>query len=172
MGLLNRSRADCRDFRLKLEDAASAAPEARNAAELFAAAPPALRDHASSCADCRSSAEDLLAARALLAALPSRAAQPGPWFAPRVMAAIAARTADLNRAGDTWTFLPKLAARLTWASSIALLLASGWLYQRPHSNPPKTVATDITGEPIVENTPPAADDELLLSRVERERAPR
>ncbi len=47
------------------------------------------------------------------------------------MAAIAARKAELSRAADTWTFLPKLAARLTWASAIALLLASGWLYQKP-----------------------------------------
>lgn len=172
MGLLHKDRAECRELRMRLEDAATGAPGARSTSELLAAAPPALRDHASACADCRAAAEDILAARALLAVLPSNAERPGPWFAPRVMAAIAARTAELSRAADTWTFLPRLAARLTWASSVALLLASGWLYQRPHATPPKTVATDITGEPIVENTAPATDDELLFSLAERDKAPR
>lgn len=170
MGLLNKDRADCREVRGKLEDAASAAPEARTVSELLAAAP-ALREHASACKECRSAAEDIVASRALLAALPSYGGQPSPWFAPRVMAAIAARSAELSRAADAWTFLPKLAARLTWASSIALLLASGWLYQRPPSNPPKAVATDITGEPLVDNSAPPSDD-VLLSLVEKDKPPR
>ena len=163
--------SNCREFRAQLEDVASALPGAKSVTELLAGATPALRGHAAACAHCRSAAENILASRALLAVLPA-ASEPGPWFAPRVMAAIAARTAELSRAADAWTFLPKLAARLTWASSIALLLASGWLFQRPHANPPKAVITDIAGDPVVESAPPAADDELLLSRVEREPAPR
>ncbi|HYL62758.1 MAG TPA: hypothetical protein VE077_09060 [Candidatus Methylomirabilis sp.] len=167
MGLLFRKRTACRDFRAQLESAAGAAGRAKDISALLVASP-ALREHSSACADCRAAAEDILASRALLAAIPSSAAQAGPWFAPRVMAAIAARTAELSRAADTWTFLPKLAARLTWASSVALLLASGWLFQRPHPNPPATVATDITGEPVVENPSPATDDDLLFSLAERE----
>jgi hypothetical protein len=169
---LNRGSAECRDFRLQLEDAAGAAPNATNLSELLTAA---LKEHVTTCSDCRAAAENILATRALLAALPSYAATAGPWFAPRVMAAIAARKAELSRAADTWTFLPKLAARLTWASSIALLLASAWLYQRPATMPAtataaKPVATDIVGDPDVE---PAAqtnvDDEFLLSLAEKQR---
>lgn len=171
MGLLEKHGKQCSEFTARLEDAAVVAPGATDIEELLESAPE-LRGHASSCSSCRAAAEDILASRALLAALPSSAAQPGPWFARRVMAAIAARTAELSSAADTWTFLPKLAARLTWASSIALLLASGWLYQRPASNPPKAVVTDITGEPIVDNVAPAADDEPFLSLAEREKAPR
>jgi hypothetical protein len=170
MGLLKKHRAECREVRVKLEDAATAAPEARSVSELLAAVP-TLRQHASACAVCRFAAEDIVASRALLGALASYGAQPAPWFAPRVMAAIAARSAELSRAADAWTFLPKLAARLTWASSIALLLASGWLYQRPASNPPKAVATDITGEPLVDNPAPASDD-VLLSLIEKDQPPR
>ena len=131
--------------------------------------PLALKEHVTACADCRAAAENILAARALLAELPSYAATAGPWFAPRVMAAIAARKAELSRAADTWTFLPKLAARLTWASAIALLLASGWLYQKPVSTSAKPVATDITGEPVADTATPATNDEVLVSLAERRR---
>lgn len=172
MGLLKKDRTECRDFRAQLERAASGAPGAKDVAELLAGAAPALRVHAAACDSCRADAEDLLASRALLAAIPSSAAQPGPWFAPRVMAAIAARTSELGRGADTWTILPKLAARLTWACSIALLLASGWLMQRPHATPPRAVATDITGEPVVQRPMPSTDDDLLLSLAERENPPR
>jgi len=171
----NKRSAECREFQSQLEDTAGAAPSAKELSEVLAVAPDALKAHASSCADCRAAAENILAARALLAELPSYAASAGPWFAPRVMAAIAARKAELSRAADTWTFLPRLAARLTWASSIVLLLASAWLYQRPASMPAtatagKSVATDIAGDPIVD---PAAqsntDDEFLLSLAEKQK---
>jgi hypothetical protein len=171
---LNKRRAECRGFRLHLEDAAGAAPSAKELSELLAAAPAALKVHASSCSDCRTAAENILATRALLVELPSNAVLAGPWFAPRVMAAIAARKAELSRAADTWTFLPKLAARLTWASSIALLLASAWLYQRPATMPAtataaRPVATDIVGDPDVEPAAqPNVDDEFLLSLAEKQ----
>lgn len=166
---INKRSAECRNFQSQLEDAAGAAPSAKELSELLAVAPTALKAHAILCADCRAAAENILAARALLAELPSYATMAGPWFAPRVMAAIAARKAELSRAADTWTFLPKLAARLTWVSAVALLLASTWLYQKPVSTSTKPVATDITGEPVVDNAMPANNDEVLVSLSERPR---
>jgi hypothetical protein len=171
---LNKRRAECRQFQSQLEDVAGAAPNAKELSELLAAAPSSLKEHTIACANCRAAAENILTARALLAELPSYAATAGPWFAPRVMAAIAARKAELSRAADTWTFLPKLAARLTWASSIALLLASAWLYQKPPTmqsanTTAKSVATDITGDPVVDPaTQSNADDEFLLSLAEKQ----
>jgi hypothetical protein len=164
---LGNRRAECREFQSQLEEATGAAPGAKDLSELLAAAPDALKAHASACADCRTAAENILAARALLTELPSYAAAAGPWFAPRVMAAIAARKADLARATDAWTFLPKLAARLTWASAVALLLASTWLYQKPATTSAKPVATDITGEPVVDTATPANNDEVLVSLAEK-----
>src|SRR5580693_7001854 len=166
---LSKRNADCRGFQSRLEDAAGAVPAAKAISELLATAPGDLKTHVSGCADCRVAAENILAARALLAELPSYAATAGPWFAPRVMAAIAARKAELSGAADTWTFLPKLAARLTWASAIVLLLASGWLYQKPVSTAAKPVATDITGEPLADNTAPAYNDDVLASLAEKPR---
>jgi hypothetical protein len=167
--LLNRRRAECRYFQSQLEDAAGAAPSAKEFSELLAVAPNALEAHTASCAHCRSAAENIIEARALLAELPSNAAMAGPWFASRVMAAIAARKAELTRAADTWTFLPKLAARLTWASAVALLLASTWLYQKPISTSAKPVLTDITGEPLVDTTTPPTNDDVLVSLAEKPR---
>ena len=166
---LNKRSAPCREFQSQLEAAANAAPDAKEFPQLLAAAPLALKDHAAACAHCRAAAENILAARALLTELPSYAAAAGPWFAPRVMAAIAARKAELSRAADTWTFLPKLAARLTWISAVALLLASGWLYQKPVSTSAKPVVTDITGEPVVDTAPPSDHDDVLVSLAERPR---
>jgi hypothetical protein len=171
---LSKRNADCRGFQSRLEDAAGAVPAAKAISELLATAPGDLKTHVSGCADCRVAAENILAARALLAELPSYAATAGPWFAPRVMAAIAARKAELSGAADTWTFLPKLAARLTWASSIVLLLASAWLYQKPPmaanaASATKSVATDIAGDPVVDPaTQSNADDEFLLSLAEKQ----
>jgi hypothetical protein len=166
---LNKRKAECRGFQMQLEDAAGAAPSVTELSELLASTPAALKEHVTACADCRTAAENILAARALLAVLPSYATMAGPWFAPRVMAAIAARKAELGRAADTWTFLPKLAARLTWASAIALLLASGWLYQKPVSTAAKPVVTDLTGEPLADTATPSTNDELLVSLSERRR---
>jgi hypothetical protein len=166
---LNKRRAECRHSQSQLEDAAGAAPSAKEFSELFAAAPDALKAHATTCADCRSAAENIIEARALLAERPSTATMAGPWFAPRVMAAIAARKAELSRAADTWTFLPKLAARLTWASAVALLLASTWLYQKPVSTSAKPVLMDITGEPLVDTTTPPTNDDVLVSLAEKPR---
>jgi hypothetical protein len=166
---LSRRNAECRGFQTQLDDAAGAAPSVTELSELLASAPVVLKEHVAACGDCRTAAENILAARALLAVLPSYATMAGPWFAPRVMAAIAARKAELSRAADTWTFLPKLAARLTWASAIALLLASGWLYQKPVSTAAKPVLTDITGEPLADTATPSTNDELLVSLSERRR---
>lgn len=166
---LNKRQAECREFQSELENVASAAPSAKELSELLISAPIALKEHAFACANCRDAAENILKVRTLMAELPSHAEMPGPWFAPRVMAAIAARKAELSRAADTWTFLPKLAARLTWASAVALLLASTWLYQRPVSNTTQPMLTDITGEPVADTVTPATNDEVLLSLAEKPR---
>jgi hypothetical protein len=156
---------------MQLEDVASASSGAKNVLELLAAVPVGQREHAAVCADCRAAAENIIETRALLAAVPSHAEMGGPWFATRVMAAISARGGEFARTADAWTFLPKLAARLTWASAVALLLASGWLYQRPAPTrqAAKSVLTDITGEPLVDNSTPANNDEVLVSLAEKPR---
>lgn len=165
----NKRSGECREFQSQIEDVTGAAPNAKELSELLASASSGLKNHADVCADCRAVAGNILEAGTLLAELPSSAAMAGPWFAPRVMAAIAARKAELSRVADTWTFLPKLAARLTWASAVALLLASTWLYQWPLSTSARPMLTDITGEPVVDTVTPANNDEVLVSLAEKPR---
>jgi hypothetical protein len=51
------------------------------------------------------------------------------------MAAIAARESELRQSLEAWAAVPRLAARLTWISGLALLVASTWLYQLPKFTP-------------------------------------
>jgi hypothetical protein len=152
---LKKSDAECDRLRESLEEI--------NDGE---ALPEELRKHASECQDCGDAVDELIASRTLLSALP-RQAEAGPWFVPRVMAAIAARESELRRSVDTWVIVPKLARRLTWVSALALVLAGTWLLGQPASSPSKPMSTDLTGEPAYENTAPVNNDELLLSLAEK-----
>ena len=154
--LFKRNREDCSRFRDALESAAELLPQD-------------LAAHAGSCEECRFARDEAFASRALLKALP-RQAEAGPWLAPRVMAAIAAREVELRRSVEAWTFMPKLAAQLTWVSALALLLTSTWLVGRPVSAPARPVLTDLAGEPVIETTQaPANNDDVLLSLGEKVR---
>ncbi len=51
---------------------------------------------------------------------------------------------------EAWAAVPRLAARLTWLSALALLLASTWLYQQPKFTPRsgnETVAESLFDSP-------------------------
>jgi hypothetical protein len=154
--LLKKDRENCSQFLESLEEKTR-----------LTVLPSALRGHAATCKDCQAAADEMLASRELLLALPaSQAGKSRPWFAPRVLAAIAAREAELRRSLDTWTAVPKLAARLTWACALALLLASTWLYEKPRP------ATKAGGDATVESLfdAPAASttqDDILVSLLEK-----
>jgi hypothetical protein len=151
---LKKSSSDCARFRDLLEAGGRRTLSA------------ALREHAAECQECEAAAEELAASRELLSVWP-RQPEAGPWFAPRVMAAIRAREAELRRSVDAWIIVPKLARRLTWLSALALVLASTWLFGGPAATTWKPVATDITGEPLHDYAAPVNNDELLLSLAEK-----
>ena len=149
--LLKRDRATCKSLRDSLEDASGAD-----------ALSPVQRKHLVECPDCQSAADELLMSRILLKKIPSVTATPAPWFAPRVMAAIAARESELRRSLDAWAAVPRLAARLTWISALALLLASTWLYQLPKSTPKPGGQASV--DALFDNQPSAAQDDMLLAQ--------
>src|ERR1700759_5114055 len=144
---LNKPEDECSRFRDSLEELASGGASRE------------MLEHSAACEDWAAAAEELLESRELLRALPRDSSPAMPWFAPRVMAAIAAREAELRQSFDAWTVIPKLALRLTWISVGGLMLGGTWFLQRP-SVPSKT-ATDITGEPI-QSSVPATNDEVLV----------
>jgi hypothetical protein len=151
---LRKKQSECNRFREALEDVAT-----------VEALPAGLREHAIACRDCEAAVEELVISREMLSALPRRADEARPWFAPRVMAAIA-REVELRRSLDAWTIVPSFAAKLTWVSALALVLASTWLFQRPGAPQTRPVATDMTGEPVHENATPVSNDDVLLSLAE------
>ncbi len=151
MSMLSQREA-CRRFRDELE------------ANLYAGNREESPAHTRSCGQCAAAYSEWLTSRKLLSGLATGDVKPQPWFAKRVMVAIAAQEAELRRSFDPWSIVPRLAARFTWASAVALLLASTWLYTRP---PAKVVATDITGEPVAAQSSNLSVDDVLASMSER-----
>ncbi len=161
---LRNAKSQCHEFQVRLEETAEILPDAKEPAELLAALPQEQQSHAAACENCRTASEELLLTRGLLRDFPSRANLAGPWFASRVMAAIAVRHSNLRSAESAWTAIPRLASRLTWVSAALLLLASTWLFERPVQPP-----TEANQETLFENSqPPAGQDDVLVSLAERQ----
>jgi hypothetical protein len=154
--LLRKNQGKCSELRDLLE----------TGGELTAV--PKAQAHLAECADCQAAVEELRASRVLLRSLPSVGAQASPWFASRVMAAIAARESELRRSLEPWAVVPRLAARLTWISALALLLAGTWLYEMPRSAQSRSFSDATTAESLFDPSPsPAAQDDVLANQVER-----
>lgn len=66
--------------------------------------------------------------RNLLREMDSRRAEPSPFFARRVMAAIGARDGELSRRVRAWAAVPAFASRVSAIAVLLLLLAGTWLY--------------------------------------------
>ena len=64
----------------------------------------------------------------LLRRLESRRAEPSPFFAKRVMAAIDVKEADLTRRSRAWAAVPAFASRLSAIVAILLVAAGTWLF--------------------------------------------
>jgi predicted anti-sigma-YlaC factor YlaD len=123
----------------------------------------AQQEHLTECPVCQAAADEVLMSRSLLREMPAVAATPAPWFAPRVMAAIAAREAELRHSLEAWAAVPRLAARMTWVTAMALLLAGTWLYHAPKSTPP--ASGQATVESLFDSPQsPAAQDDVQLTQ--------
>jgi hypothetical protein len=119
------------------------------------------QEHLAECTECQAFADDMLMSRTILRDVPVPAAAPGPWFAPRVMAAIAARESELRQSLEAWAAVPRFAARVTWISALALLLAGGWLYESPKFA--QTSGNQTTAESIFDSPQSQAADDVLPS---------
>ena len=158
--LLKRQRFECRELWHILDSVDPATPRQ----SLLAEATPELQAHAARCEECRQRIEELAATRDLLAHLRPQSAISRPWFSSRVMSAIAAREAELARAIDTWTIVPKLASRLAWAAALAILMAVSLFYQKPATS---QRGPEPSPESLFDNAPsPANHDDVLVSMVE------
>jgi hypothetical protein len=165
--LLKKNDEECRKLRDLLEESAAALPKATSAEELSAAWPAAQREHMAACRNCQEAAQDLLASREIFKGVGSATELAKPWFATRVMAAIAARERELAEAASTWLAVPKFASRLAMASGALLLLTSTWLYER-HSTAPAKQPAAASQEYLFETPqPPMNQDDVLISLAEQ-----
>jgi hypothetical protein len=142
-----RQSEACRRFRDALEDVSGAS-------ELSAPQ----QAHLAACAECHATAEETFMSRELLGEIASPVATAGPWFAPRVMAAIAARESELLQSLEAWAAVPRFAARLTWASALALLVATTWLYEAPKF---RQSSNQMTVESLFDSSQSSAFDDIL-----------
>jgi hypothetical protein len=136
---------------------------------LLAAAPAEHRAHAETCPDCRDAAGDIIAVRNLLRearAVPVA----GPWFAPRVMTAIAAQEAEVSRGSAIWLAVPRFASRLSWVAASLLLFTCTWMYERPVSPPPAQTASAYATDHLFDAPalPANHDDDVLISLNEKD----
>jgi hypothetical protein len=81
------------------------------------------------------------------------------------MAAIAAKESEARQSLDAWVAVPRLAARLTWLSALALLVASTWLYQLPKSTP-KSGNNNSGIESLFDSSQSGAPDDVLPTTME------
>src|SRR6266851_4793425 len=160
--LLKKSDEECRKMRDLLEDSAAARLDATRLEEFSEGWPPAQRAHIAACASCQEAAQDILATRKLFEGVASYTATERPWFATRVMAAIAARERELSEAASTWLAVPKFASRLALASGALLLVASTWLYERPLPALNTQSSSLSAQESLFEAPPPMNQDDMLV----------
>jgi hypothetical protein len=164
--LLNKNDDECRKLRDLLEDSAAARPDATRLEELSEGWSPTHRAHIAACASCQEAAQDLLTTRKLFKRVASNAEMERPWFATRVIAAIAARERELSRAASTWLAVPMFASRLAMASGALLLVASTWLYERPMQSPTQHDSTLAAQESLFEAPPPVNQDDVVINTPE------
>jgi hypothetical protein len=165
-----RSRdGECQIIAMHLEEAAQGLPQAATHEQLLSAIPEDAKEHLRACPDCFQGIEDFLQSRKLLAALERNPGDLGnPFFEKRVMAAIAAREAQLEGPRGTWAFVPKLASRLAGVATIVLVVAGTWLYSGPARRQANQPALENGTQLFEDNSAvPASRDDILVSLLER-----
>jgi len=160
--LLKKNDERCSKLLDLLEQSAAVRTAAASVQELSEDLSAAERTHLASCPRCRETAQDILAAKEIFKNVGSDAAIARPWFATRVMAAIAARERGLTEAASTWLAVPKFASRLAVASAALLLVVSTWLYEKPLSIPNQQANALAAQESLFEAPSPANQDDVLV----------
>ena len=159
---LKRNKDDCRSLRDAVERAAARQPHAVSFKNVENELTAAERKHFETCQDCRAAARDLFAAKELFQGAARFSREQRPWFAARVMAAIAARERELAERVTAWTEFPRFASRLTWVAVVVLLVSTTWFYEsvvRTPSHP-----ANGSPESIFEAPPQSTPDDILISQ--------
>jgi hypothetical protein len=163
--LLKKSGQECRRVQDSLEEAMEKNSNAGTVKELIAGLPAETRKHVDGCDACREAALDLVATKEIFKGVANAADEARPWFASRVMAAIAARENELVNALSPWTEFPRFASKLAWISAVLLLAGTTWFYERG-LRPPSNPANGAAQESIFEPPQQTNQDDMLISMAE------
>ena len=159
--LRKRSKEECRRLRDAVEAAAKRV-DAVSVESLREGLTAEERKHSETCQDCQEAVRELVAAKELFHGAASFSREERPWFAPRVMAAIAACEKELAERVTAWTEFPRFASRLAWVAAIVLLASTTWFYESVVLVPSHPV--NGSQESIFEAPQQTAPDDVLISQ--------
>lgn len=162
LSLLKNNNEACRRTQDSLEEIAGRRVNATSVQEWVEELPEDQRAHAGECDVCREAAQDLLATRDLFRGVSYTGSADRPFFAARVMAAIAAKERELTNLVSPWSEVPRFAARLAWVTALALLVGTTFFYEKGIT-PNRTTNGDASQESIFEAPPPANPEDVLIS---------
>jgi hypothetical protein len=160
--LLKRSKEECRGLCDAVEEAAAKQADRVSIKNFREELTAEERKHIETCLDCQKAVQELFAAKELFQGAASFSQEERPWFAARVMAAIAARERELAERVTAWTEFPRFASRLTWVAVVVLLASTTWFYEsvvRPPSRP-----VNGSQESIFEAPQQTTPDDILISQ--------
>jgi len=160
--LLKKSGQECGRVQDSLEEVAAKNSNAGTVDELIVGLPAAARKHIDGCDACRRAALDMVATKELFSDVTSVTEVERPWFAARVMAAIAARERALAERMSAWSEVPRFASRLALISALLLLAGTTWLYEKAIKMPSNS-SNGAAQESIFEPQQQSNQDDLLIS---------
>ena len=158
--LPENKNAGCARF---LDELESVPVEVREEAQVFARLSEPGKEHAQACVDCEQALAQFVTTRRALAPLKAEArVNAGPWFATRVMAAIAARERELEEDG-VWINMRRMAPRLVALSALFLVVGSTWALQLRRADEARR-AKAAQAEGLIESgsSAPEYDDALSI----------
>ena len=159
--LRRRSKEECGRLRDAVEGAAAKQADAVSVKSLREGLTTEERKHIETCRDCQEAVQELVAAKELFQGASSFREEARPWFAARVMAAIAAREKDLAECVTAWTEFPRFASRLIWVAAIVLLASTTWFYESVVRVPGPVSGSQ---ESIFEAPQQTTPDDILISQ--------
>jgi len=98
--------------------------------------------------------------QALLRDLDGKRAEPSPFFAKRVLAAIEAREAEIGRRARAWAAIPSFAYRVSAVAALLLVMASTWLWSGTRNS---SVVTVGFVEDIASNAAQTSQDDVFVT---------
>lgn len=163
--LLEKNKRECIRLRDLLEEVAAKHSEGLRLERLMDGLPPVEHHHLASCESCREAAQDLVATRELFRGVSGATAEASPWFAARVMNAIAIRERELAIRVSAWTEFPRLASRLAWITVVVLLASTTWFYEKV-IRAPSYLRNSAAQESIFDPPSQTNQDDVLIGMAE------